>query len=393
MTANTTPATLTANDPAGLTGTTPTAPATVEEIAANAAAAAVPAAPAPAPVAAAPAPAPVPAAPAPAPAPAAPVPNVTGAGLPGRSRTGGNRPDTLHAAATMVAAANRGEITPDALRAALADIVPGGPTASPSGVTNDGGWIGHLWSGVQYQRRMVGALSAGRAVNALKVRGYRWNPAPEVDTYAGNKGEVPSNDARTELVEVPVTRLAGAHDIDRAYWDLGDADFIAAYWEAMREDYAAKSDALATAAVLTATGAGSAGAATGMGTIVAAALAVLPAGPPTFVAVGVDVFADVANTSTSDGLAILGGSLSLDGNANLGGLSVWVDPNIPATAAVAGIRSGASFHELNPAVRVEVANVGNGGIDAGLFGYAATVVHKPGAFARRNMTGGTRAAK
>jgi hypothetical protein len=261
------------------------------------------------------------------------------------------------------------------LQAALTDI-----TYTANADVYPDTWLGHVWEGVNYQRRFVPAVAAGAPVTSLKVTGWRWNVAPVVADYDGDKEAVASNAATTEAIEVPVKRLAGAHDIDRAFFDLGSSDYVMGYWAAMAESYARLSDEycydeLWAGAVDTGTNA------TPLGAIVQAAMAVMPIGTPSFIGISTEVYAAMAAVNTQDALAFLGGSLSLDGTGSFGNSSLFVSDFISANGVLAGTRNAASFHELAPALRVNVANVANGGIDAGLFGYCATVVNQPAGLA------------
>lgn len=281
----------------------------------------------------------------------------------------------VKAAAALVASANRGEIPMGQLQAALTDI-----TYSDNNAVYPDTWLGNLWQGVNYTRRFVPAVGAGAPITSLKVTGWRWNDKPVVSQYNGDKEAVPSNAATTEAVEVSVQRIAGAHDIDRAFFDLGSSDYVAGYWAALAESYAKLSDESCAAALLDeATDAGTSG--TAMGTIVKAAMAVMPEGTPSFIGIGTGVFEAMAAVNTQEALAFLGGSLSFDGTGSLGNVSLFVSSILDDYTVLAGVRQAATYHELAPALRVQVANVANGGIDAGLFGYVATVVHNPNALA------------
>jgi hypothetical protein len=359
-----TPRRLTAS--AHLTGDAGTPATTVEEIAASAAASAIAATavtpeptiePTPAPVAQTPAPVAVAAAQAPVIA----------------ARTSPRL--TTAQAASMVAQANRGEIPMGQLQAALTDI-----TYTANADVYPDTWLGHVFEGINYQRRFVPAVAAGAPVTSLKVTGWRWNVAPTVDDYDGDKEAVASNAATTEAIEVPVKRLAGAHDIDRAFFDLGSSDYVMGYWAAMAESYARLSDQYCYTELegqATDTGTN----ATPLGTIVQAAMSVMPIGTPSFIGISTEVYAAMAAVNTQEALAFLGGSLSFDGTGSFGNTSLFVSDFVAANTVIAGTRAAASFHELSPALRVNVANVANGGIDAGLFGYCATVVNQPAGLA------------
>ena len=355
-----TPRRLTAS--AHLTGDAGTPATTVEEIAASAAASAIAATA----VAPEPAPAPVVETPAPVAVAAAQAPTIAARTSPRLTAT---------QAATMVAQANRGEIPMGQLQAALTDI-----TYTANADVYPDTWLGHVFEGVNYTRRFVPAVAAGAPVTSLKVTGWRWNVAPVVDNYDGDKEAVASNAATTEAIEVPVVRLAGAHDIDRAFFDLGSSDYVMGYWAAMAESYARLSDEYCyTSLEAEATDTGTN--ATALGTIVQAAMSVMPIGTPSFIGISTEVYAAMAATNVQDALAFLGGSLSLDGTGSFGSTSLFVSDFIAANKVIAGTRNAASFHELAPALRVNVANVANGGIDAGLFGYCATVVNQPAGLA------------
>jgi len=358
-----TPRRLTAS--AHLTGDAGTPATTVEEIAASAAASAIAATAVTPEPTIEPTPAPV-ETPAPTAVAAAQAPVIAARTQPRLSAS---------QAASLVAQANRGEIPMGQLQAALTDI-----TYTANADTYPDTWVGHVWEGVNYARRFVPAVAAGAPVTSLKVTGWRWNVAPEVAAYDGDKEAVASNAATTEAIEVPVVRLAGAHDIDRAFFDLGSSDYVMGYWAAMAESYARLSDEYCYSVLADeATDTGTNG--TPLGTIVQAAMAVMPTGTPSFIGISTEVYAAMAATNVQEALAFLGGSLSFDGTGSFGNTSLFVSDFIAANKVIAGTRNAASFHELAPALRVNVANVANGGIDAGLFGYCATVVNQPAGLA------------
>jgi hypothetical protein len=110
-------------------------------------------------------------------------------------------------------------------------------------------------------------------------------------------------------------------------------------------------------------------------------MSVMPIGTPSFIGISTEVYAAMAAVNTQEALAFLGGSLSFDGTGSFGNTSLFVSDFVAANTVIAGTRAAASFHELSPALRVNVANVANGGIDAGLFGYCATVVNQPAGLA------------
>ncbi len=53
-------------------------------------------------------------------------------------------------------------------------------------------WIGELWSGRAYERKIIPLIGSG-ALSGLKIQGWRWTTKPEVATWAGNKAAITSN--------------------------------------------------------------------------------------------------------------------------------------------------------------------------------------------------------
>jgi hypothetical protein len=291
---------------------------------------------------------------------AAAVPMFQGSGS--TRRAPGAQLDRLYAA---VAAVNSGHMSPE-LTAALADITySAGPFAAQPE------YVGQLWSGVGYQRKFVPLLNQ-KPLTSLKVKGWFWVTAPEVADYAGDKAAIPSNAVEVDDREVTATRLAGGHDIDRAYYDFGDTEFIAAYYAKMAESYAKKSDAKALADIIAAAGAASA-------TIGADLLEA--------VAIGVDEIDDATGATAT--FAIVNnvdrrGLLNIAGNDVPAYLKeiLKIDPMnfvassvVPAGTVYVGVRNAMDHRELpGSPIRVSAVNVPNGGIDDAVFGYRATML-------------------
>lgn len=242
--------------------------------------------------------------------------------------------------------------------AALADITP---TGSP-GAALPVQYLGELWCGNPYQRTVVPTVT-NRPLTSLKYGGWHWDPAPAVAAYAGDKADVTSNAAKMIYAEKTAKRLAGAHDIDRVYRDLGDPEFWVSYFDAMTTSYKRQTDAALVAEMVAS------------GTVVAAANASLSAallvgslavssagGVPTHALVAADVAGAAAAVKATDapvGFEAFG----------IVGPAVQIHPSVPAGKVVVYDRNAVTFLELDPPVRVEAVNIPQGGIDAGVFGY------------------------
>jgi hypothetical protein len=272
------------------------------------------------------------------------------------------------------------------LLAALSDVVPADVVDSEQPA-----WVGEMWSGVAYQRRFVPLIN-NAPLTGLNMEGWRWVTKPEVDVYAGNKAAVPSNDVDTEPVTKAATRWAGAHDIDRAFRDFGNAAFFAAYYAAMTESYARKSDLhipgqLKAGATIVTAGAVPSGVSVAMAAIVDGALAVLDKGLPSFAIVEKSIYRSLLLTPKDAVLEYLSSAMGLE-SGELGGFRIVPTASTAVGDAssttgldvgevLVGIRNAATFYELGGGtpIRAEAVDMVNGGIDAGVFGYGGVIVH------------------
>lgn len=139
-------------------------------------------------------------------------------------------------ATEVLLAANRGEISMDEVHAELVDIT-GTNTIGNSAPA----WLGELWAGVEYERRVV-PLVQNAPLTAMKVQGFRWKSKPGVGKWKADKTEIPSKKAAWETVEIDSQPWAGGNDLDRRIFDFNQVETIQAYWKAMAESYAYETD-------------------------------------------------------------------------------------------------------------------------------------------------------
>lgn len=264
--------------------------------------------------------------------------------------------------AAIAARAGGRPLTPE-MRAALTDI-----TYSAVGSDADrGDWVGKLWEGNDYQRKVVPLVSQGSPLTSLKVSGWTWGTKPAMAAYSGDKADVPSNAVTADPYSASASRLAGAHDVDRAMVDFDNPEFWEEYYRAMSDSYAiltdaALVDALEAAATDIATPAheGFLGAiASGVGALTTAVGA-----DSTFVLANLtDLTTFVLATTTQDlpaRLDLLG--VDLD--------RIVYHPSVTAGHVIVGTREAATFRELGSTpIRVQAVNIAEGGIDPGVFGY------------------------
>jgi hypothetical protein len=297
--------------------------------------------------------------------PPQPSPAVVPAGAPGTpaaQRTQRGTRELFAAMSRVLSGTSRPE-----LEAALADI-----TSTANIWTSQTAYDGELWSGLEYTRRYVELVTTD-TLTSYKGAGWRWVTKPAVADYAGDKAAVPSNVPVTEATEWTAARLAGAHDIDRKYYDFGDTEFIAAYYRAMTESYAMQSDDKVRAFLLAMAAANTAitGATTIWGAAIRAASEVMDntggVQPDWFLVSQADMI-DLADGTTMDNrpdpelLEVFGVS----------GDKFRIAPGVAAGTVIGGIKQAAKFRELGSSpIRVETINITNGGIDGGVFGYYA----------------------
>lgn len=281
-----------------------------------------------------------------------------------------------------------------ALAAALSDIVPG----DILGIEQPQA-VGQLWNGAPYERKIVPLYNHGD-LTSFKVQGWRWVTKPEVGDYAGDKADVPSNEVETESVEIDAYRLAGAHDIDRKFRDFSSTEFWDAYYAAMTESTKKKSDIkvrnIVTAAatrVHLLTGAAPAGVPTALWQIVEGVAKIVDTLEviPDHALVTTDYWKPLLFTKAQDVLVYLDAMLGFtEGTLAANKFQLVPVPvgSLNLTAAqtggsaftgkvLVGCKPAVTVHELGgeAPIRIEAPNVGQGGIDSGVFYYGAVNVH------------------
>lgn len=284
----------------------------------------------------------------------------------------------------LVAARNTGD---HQMLAALADITQSGVGADIAQAQ----FLGELWSGRAYQRVVVPLVQPG-SLTSYKVEGWRWTIKPEVASYSGNKAAVTSNSVDTEAAHADVVRLAGAHDFDRKFADFGDTAFLTSYMQAMTESYARKTDAaledfLITSSTDVAPGTVPSGVSPAAAAIVDGALAVLDKGVPDFALIAPDLWRQLLLTPKDQTLEYLSMALGLE-EGTVKNFKVVPRSGMDEGTVLVGIKGAVQFFELpGVPIRVDAINIANGGLDQGLFGYYAEMLHDAGGLALVNVDG------
>jgi hypothetical protein len=309
-----------------------------------------------------------------------------------------------HLWAAAAAEAVTGATDAAQVNAALKDVTPA--NAGTDDVFPRPAWLDELWQPEAVNRPLVDAIGV-QALTAMKMQGWKWVTSPEVAPYAGNKAEVPSNQVVIGPAEALAQRIAGGWDIDRIFYDF-NTGFLEAFQTAAVKDYRKKSQEYLIDGHAAITGPPAipafeslASQATDLGAQTSALLAVqevvsfLVSGGAnvSFVMVAGDVYASLLSLSSGDAPWWLAAasSVNLTGDGDLAGTSFLVDPYAPDGQVMGGDRDAVSLWETGP-INVTAVNLPNGGIDFGVFGYYANMVHDDDGLAIAQVSGitGTR---
>lgn len=275
---------------------------------------------------------------------------------------------TASAVVDTLIGVRQGRERDDMMTAALADI----KRSAHPGVASSA-WLGELWDGIAFTREIVPTMT-NKTLTSMRATGWRWTTKPTVDDYKGDKADIPTNTPKTEAVTLEPKRLAGGHDIDRAFFDFDDREFIQSYFAAMTESYAIVSDDRAAAFLVSEAAKNKGDAQPDLLRAAAKARQTIKRGTRT------EATTYLVNP---DDMFLLMGITTMDNPAYLNLLGV--DPArfktndaVPAGTLVAYAKSAVEWWELGSApIRVEAEHLAQGGRDAAVFGYYATFTPNP----------------
>jgi hypothetical protein len=237
-------------------------------------------------------------------------------------------------------------------------------------------WLGEIWSGRTFQRRIIPLLGSG-TLTSMKVAGFKWSQKPEVAKFAGPPAEIHSAPVSLVPFSDDAQRWAGGNRIDRKFVDFNDVPMISAYLQALNDSYAEETDEDALAVIVAAATAVTAGTVptdvpAGLVAIVDGALAVMEVGQPTFAIVPPAQWRDILLSKSIDALAYITSSLSLE-EGSLNGFKIMPHPSVDDV--IVGTSQAAVHYELpGSPLRVNAQAVAVGAIDEAVFGYDLTVV-------------------
>jgi HK97 family phage prohead protease len=234
-------------------------------------------------------------------------------------------------------------------------------------------FIGELWAGRGYFQRYAPLITKG-TLTGQDMIGWRWVTTPEVDDYAGNLAEVPTNVVQAESVPFTASRVASGHKIDRIHVDLPNPAFWNSFYKERTDNYARLMDGKVLTHLTTLANHTAVVDATTdpWEKLIVGAQNVLEFAVPDFAIVGADLYRELALTTDVDKLAFLGASLGLEEGSLAGFRIVGAPPSATGLngKVIVGAAAATTLYELpGGPIRVEALDVAHGGIDAGLFGY------------------------
>ncbi len=289
---------------------------------------------------------------------------------------------------TMLAAVTDALEGSNVMFGALNDVKYNG-TGGVGSVMSVSQFVGELWAGVEYKQLVADLLSHGD-LTALKVTGWHWTTKPTGGDWAGNKSNVPSNTPVVAPDEITADRFAGAHDHAREHVDFNTPGYFESYYKAMTESYKAWVDAKALAALNTAAGSGTVAdnpagltIGAGMSALIDGAAQVITNGAlPTFALVAPGLYKQILKTPDNATLAYLNAALGLE-DGSLASFTLRPNANLATGNVIVGAKQAAQVLELpGVPIRVDALDMVKGGVDTGVFGYEATLIHKANAIVK-----------
>lgn len=301
------------------------------------------------------------------------------------------QPLTLHAVASLIAQANRGEISGEAVKATIQAALANVTTTNVGAVVQPA-YRAEINGLIDHGSPFTAALSQSPLPAAgMAIEYPEWVTLPTTGIQATEKTAITSTAVTMTMKSAPVVTIAGGNDLSLQSIERSSPSFLEAYIKAASVDWARKAEAYAVSRILAGAVAATPGA-----TFLANIQALLAALDPTltppgplFVAMAWDVALPLIGVKAVDGPAFWDGKISF-GNAGIevqaDGLNMFVDPNLSSGVMIAGSKNGATWHQQGPA-DIRVVDVSLLGLDVGVYGYACATVEYPKAFSTMDING------
>jgi hypothetical protein len=267
---------------------------------------------------------------------------------------------------------------------ALTDITYDGASGLAPTMNPNPQWIGEV-GGKPYIQRFV-PLFGSKALTALNLGGFTWT-GDAGGTWTGNKTPIPSTAPTVAPINDTATRWANGNDIAREHRDFNTPGFFESYnaWNRRGFDKwldltITLTEAVAGATDITADAVG-AGESAALSAVIDGAAAIVDAGlTPTAAVMDTALWKTIAKIPQSDVLGYLNAQLSLTGDSGIDSFAIVPAPvgTVTAGHVLVVSRDAADVYTLpGSPIRAEAANIANGGLDVGFFGYGALFINDP----------------
>lgn len=305
-----------------------------------------------------------------------------------------------------IAAARTGDPAATQLLAALTEVKTSGPLGKV-GTTGSlpENWMGQVWAGRTYDRKIITLGTLGTDITATGKRGYktkRGTKAQPLDRFNGDwdgdLSAIHTGIGYTDEIKSALNRFAIGNTLAREFTDLpGGVEIVEAYMKLIAEDYAMWSDDKALAAFVKAAGAPIApkpvparyADTPSLGMLIQGILAVQrQKDTPSFAIVNATAYEELIYTPKDllPEFVTFDFSTELRGTADAGKVAIvevsdeaFVDadgvPLIEAgePAALVGAKQAMQFDELGATpITVDALEIAKGGIDRAVHGYLQT---------------------
>lgn len=284
----------------------------------------------------------------------------------------------------------------ETLLAALSDITTSGAGSLPAAGVVQPEWVGKVWQGRTYQRKYIDLAMHGYGIKLGGRKGFKLDQGTAlVKAWAGNKAEIPSGTATTEVIGSTLRKYGFAADIAREFYDLeGGAEVIEAFVQGVVDSYAKITDEDALADILDLGAAGGINAAGTYPAEYSDSLGMLIDGieavqdgddTPSFAIVNPAAWRELIFTPkdllpefVSFNFAT-GGEGTADGNVKIvkapASAFTLAGFNATAPAVVAGAKPAIEFREQGSTpIKLDALDIARGGIDKAVIGYLETFV-------------------
>jgi hypothetical protein len=225
----------------------------------------------------------------------------------------------------------------------------------------------------------------------------QWTKLPTVAVQTAEKQAINSTPVSIGPVSVPVKTFATGNDISQQTLDFGAPSFVEDYIRAAGLDYATRIDIYTITALLAAATAATVAAGATLPDVLAAMFAELdpamvPAGQMVAL-VSWDLGVSSMGIKGADNIPVFwDGSLNFGGfmpTQTMGGLTITVDPNMPAATALLMLGNAATWYDLpGTPFSLRAINVGQLGLDIAVYGYGACGIQFPGAIVKATVPAG-----